>query len=86
MDYYKILGVSRDANENVIKKAYHKMARKYHPDKNPDAKVEMTEKFKSVKEAYEVLSDPERRRVYNMGGVTITSNSKWSKSSCSKSV
>ena len=69
MDYYKILGIRRDANSDMIKKAYHKMARKYHPDKNPENKEKMTEMFKNIKEAYEVLSDPERRRVYNAGGV-----------------
>ena len=69
MDYYKILGIRRDANSDMIKKAYHKMARKYHPDKNPENKEKTTEMFKNIKEAYEVLSDPERRRVYNTGGV-----------------
>jgi len=66
-DYYKILGVSRDADENEIKKAFRKLARKYHPDMNPgDKKAE--EKFKEINEAYEVLSDPEKRQKYNQFG------------------
>lgn len=54
-DYYKILGIPRDADEDQIKKAYRKMALKYHPDKNSDPSAE--EKFKEIAEAYEVLSD-----------------------------
>lgn len=54
-DYYKILGVSRSATDDEIKKAYRKMALKYHPDKNSDPGAE--EKFKEIAEAYEVLSD-----------------------------
>ncbi|HEY62919.1 MAG TPA: DnaJ domain-containing protein [Anaerolineae bacterium] len=66
-DYYKILGVSRDADEKEIKKAFRKLARKYHPDMNPgDDSAE--EKFKEINEAYEVLSDPEKRQKYNQFG------------------
>lgn len=66
-DYYEIIGVSRDASEQEIKKAYRRLARKYHPDVNPgDRKTE--EKFKEINEAYEVLSDPEKRRRYDMFG------------------
>jgi DnaJ-class molecular chaperone len=66
-DYYKILGVARGANADEIKKAFRKLARKYHPDVNPgDKKAE--EKFKEINEAYEVLSDPDKRRKYDTLG------------------
>lgn len=66
-DYYEILGVSKSANESEIKKAYRKMALKYHPDKNPgDAEAEG--KFKEAAEAYEVLSNPEKRSRYDQFG------------------
>ncbi len=66
-DYYKILGVSKNATEKEIKKAYRKLARQYHPDANPnDPKAE--EKFKEINEAYEVLSDPEKRKKYDQFG------------------
>ena len=58
-DYYEVLGVSKGASESEIKKAYRKMALKYHPDKNPDDKA-AEEKFKQAAEAYEVLSSPEK--------------------------
>ena len=67
-DYYEVLGVSKDATEKDIKKAYRKLAFKYHPDKNPDNKKEAKEKFKELNEAYSVLSDPDKRRQYDMGG------------------
>jgi molecular chaperone DnaJ len=66
-DYYEVLGVSRDATEDEIKKAYRKLAMKYHPDKNPNNK-EAEEKFKEASEAYEVLSDKEKRQVYDQYG------------------
>lgn len=66
-DYYAILGVPKDATAEVIKKAYRKLALKFHPDKNPgDKKAE--EKFKEITEAYAVLSDPEKRRQYDQFG------------------
>jgi len=66
-DYYEVLGVEREATAEQIKKAYRKLAVKYHPDKNPGDK-EAEEKFKEVSEAYEVLSDPSRRQKYDQFG------------------
>ena len=66
-DYYEILGVSRDASSEEIKKAFRKLAREYHPDVNPDDK-DAEKKFKEIKEAFDVLSDPERRQRYDQFG------------------
>src|SRR5512136_2202947 len=66
-DYYEVLGVPRDADEKAIRRAYHKLARKLHPDVNPgDATAEA--RFREVAEAYEVLSDPEKRAKYDQFG------------------
>ncbi len=66
-DYYSILGVNKDAKAEEIKKAYRKLAVKYHPDKNP-GKKDAEEKFKEINEAYEVLSDAEKRKKYDQYG------------------
>ena len=66
-DYYEILGVSRDADNETIKKSFRKLALKYHPDRNPDDK-DAEENFKKINEAYEVLSDPKKRSIYDRYG------------------
>ncbi len=66
-DYYEILGLSRDASEEDIKKSYRKLAMKHHPDRNPDDKS-AEGKFKEAKEAYEMLSEPDKRRAYDAYG------------------
>ncbi len=68
-DYYKILGVNRDANEKDIKRAYRQLARQFHPDVNPDDK-RAEEKFKEINEAHEVLSDSEKRAKYDQLGTS----------------
>ena len=67
-DYYEVLGVNKNATEDEIKKAYRKLAKKYHPDANPNNKEEAEAKFKEVNEAYENLSDPQKRRMYDQFG------------------
>ena len=66
-DYYEILGISKDATEKEIKRAYRKIAMKYHPARNPDDK-EDEKKFKEAAEAYSVLSDPTKRQQYDQFG------------------
>jgi curved DNA-binding protein len=66
-DYYKILGVKKDASEKEIKKAFRRLARQYHPDVNPDDS-QAEERFKEINEAHEVLSDPEKRKKYDQLG------------------
>ena len=66
-DYYDVLGIDRNADEKTIKKAYRKLAKKYHPDTNagnPDA----ADKFKEVNEAYDILSDPKKKKMYDQFG------------------
>merc|ERR1711872_1157733 len=65
-DYYKVLGVAKGASDDEIKKAYRKLALKYHPDKNQSSGAE--EKFKEIGEAYDVLSDPKKKQVYDQFG------------------
>ncbi|VDL61348.1 unnamed protein product [Hymenolepis diminuta] len=68
VDYYAILEVDRSANSDAIKKSYRKLALRWHPDKNPDNKEEAEKRFKLVSEAYEVLSDPRKRQIYDLHG------------------
>ena len=68
LNYYEVLGVRKNANQEEIKRAYVKLARRYHPDKNPGDE-EAERKFREASEAYEVLSDPEKRKLYDESGV-----------------
>ena len=68
IDYYKVLGLDRSATPNQIKKAYHKLALQYHPDKNQTNREEAEKKFKAVSEAYDVLSDEKKKKIYDQYG------------------
>ncbi|KAK2447325.1 hypothetical protein P8452_11649 [Trifolium repens] len=68
VDYYKILKVDKNATDEELKKAYRKLAMKWHPDKNPTNKKEAESKFKEISEAYEVLSDPQKKAIYDQYG------------------
>src|SRR5438067_13289164 len=65
-DYYKILGVGKNASDEEVKKAYRKLARRYHPDRNPGDK-QAEERFKEISQAHDVLSDAEKRKAYDRG-------------------
>ena len=67
-NYYEVLGVDKSASDDEIKKAYRKLAKQWHPDANPDNKAEAEAKFKEVGEAYEVLSNPQKRKNYDQFG------------------
>ncbi|KAI3750444.1 hypothetical protein L2E82_21080 [Cichorium intybus] len=68
VDYYKVLQVDRSAKDDDLKKAYRKLAMKWHPDKNPNNKKDAEAKFKTISEAYDVLSDPQKRAIYDQYG------------------
>ncbi|EPZ35621.1 DnaJ-domain-containing protein [Rozella allomycis CSF55] len=74
-DYYAILGIPKDADEDAIKKAYRKLALKWHPDRNPDSKELADKKFKELAEAYEVLIDKNKRQIYDQFGEEGLKNS-----------
>jgi len=67
-DYYQVLGLKKDDDDDTIRKTYKKLAKKYHPDRNPDNKEACTKIFKQVTEAYEILSNPEKRQHYDQFG------------------
>ena len=79
-DYYQVLGISRSAKKEDIRKAYRKLARKYHPDVNPD-NDQAGRKFKEIAEAYKILSDPKSRRMYDQFGQTPFRSARYEKPS-----
>ncbi|MDO5853207.1 MAG: DnaJ domain-containing protein, partial [Thermoplasmata archaeon] len=74
-DYYEVLGVAKDASQDDIKKAYRQLAKKYHPDVSTEEKEVAEAKFKEISEAYEILSDPEKRKLYDQYGHEGVKNS-----------
>ena len=72
-DYYEVLGVSRSATKQELKKAFKKLAMKFHPDRNPDNQA-AADKFKEAAEAYEVLSDAEKKAAYDQFGFAVSTN------------
>lgn len=74
VDYYKVLEVSRSASVSDIKKAYRRLALKWHPDKNPNSQDDATKKFKEISEAYEVLSDEKKKKVTDYQRVNSNSS------------
>lgn len=68
VDYYNVLNVTPSASEDDLKKSYRRLAMKWHPDKNPSTKKEAEAKFKQISEAYDVLSDPHKRQIYDQYG------------------
>jgi DnaJ-class molecular chaperone len=77
MSYYEILGVSSSANISEIRKAYRQLALQWHPDKNQNNKKEAEEKFREISKAYEILSDPEKRRIFDESRTKGISNNDW---------
>ncbi|KFD56144.1 hypothetical protein M514_02922 [Trichuris suis] len=69
VSYYEVLGITTGANDQEVKKAYRRLALRWHPDKNPHNKIEAEKKFKEISEAYEVLSDPNKRTLYDRYGI-----------------
>jgi molecular chaperone DnaJ len=82
-DYYAILGISRDASEEQIKKAYRNLAMQYHPDKNPGKEEWANEKFKEINEAFAVLGNPDKCRQYDQFGTTGSPNDVFSSTATS---
>jgi DnaJ-class molecular chaperone len=83
LDYYRILGVDKGASADDVKKAYRNQARKWHPDKHPNNKDYAEEKFKEIAEAYDVLSDEQKRQIYDVYGEGTHSSSSSSSSTMS---